>query len=306
MFKHTLSFMTSAAECMLWNLRLLRKNLRFYLGLFSGLSICFFLTEKIIAYAKIFGTKVQVFEPFIFSFADGDSVLFASLALLLPLSQIPRLDAAASTLHFRNGKKSRVAGQVMTVMVISLLYSFFLLLVTCLLTLGNVSFVNKWSDTAQVMSFAPYQFDVALEVVRRTVKYTVPGTCCLVIFILTALYMLMLSLLNLFVSLILGKRSGMNAVLIFSFIVYLLTPDRFMVWLNIPDDKFRYIANLASVWVSPLKHCTYTMHTFGYDRLPTFTQSFLLMGSLCLILLILCLLLTRRLTFIFHQGEAHD
>ena len=116
-------FLWASFECAFWNLRLLRKNIRFYLCLFAGLLICFFLTEKIISLAAVFGTKIQVFEPFIFSFADGDSVLFASLALMLPLSLIPQLTAPASYLIFRSGKKSWIMGQMITAVLISVFYS---------------------------------------------------------------------------------------------------------------------------------------------------------------------------------------
>lgn len=299
-------FLRASLECTFWNLRLLRKNVRFYLGLAVGFSICFFLTEKIVSLAKIFGTPMQIFEPFIFSFADGDSVLFASLALLLPLSQIPTLTAPASYLIFRSGKKSWVTGQMLTVVLVSIFYSFFLLFTTALFTIGNCSFANRWSDTATVLSFAPYQFDVALNIVRRTVKYTTPGSCAAAIFILTSLYMTFLSLINLLLSLRFGKRAGMNAVVILSFICYILTPDRFMVWLNVPDEKFKSVANLAAAWISPLQHCTYTMHSFGYDRLPTFGQSYLIIGGISLLLLALCFFVTRWITFTFHKGENHE
>ena len=73
-------------SCTLWNLRLLSKNLRFYMGLVLGFLICFFLTEKTISLAHLFGTNIQVVEPFVWCFADSDSVLFASLALLLAVT----------------------------------------------------------------------------------------------------------------------------------------------------------------------------------------------------------------------------
>lgn len=291
--------------CAAWNAHLLIKNIRFYLGLFLGFAICFLLTEKTISLSAKFGTDLQLLEPFIWCYADSDSVLFASLALLLPLSQIPKLDASVSYLVFRAGRLNWIVGQAITVLLVSVIYTFFLLASTCLLSLGNAYIGNNWSDTATVMSFAPEQFDVALNVIRRTVKQTVPYGCALRIFFLMAQYMMLLSLTNLCVSLRSGKKSGMNVVIAISFISYVLTPDRFMVWLDL-SEELKYIANLFSAWLSPLQHATYTMHSFGYDSLPTFGQTYFIMGSINLILFICCMLVSKSINFIFQKGEANE
>ena len=296
--------MKSAALCFLWNLRMLGKNLRFYLGLLLGFLICFFLTEKTISLAQAFRTDIQFFEPFIWCFADGNSVLFASLALLMPLSQIPRLDAPTSYLILRSGRKSWFLGQIITILSISMLYTVFLLLCTSLMTVGNVFFDNCWSDTATVMSFAPQQFDVALTVVRRTVKQTDPYSCAASIFFLMAQYMLFLSLVSLVVSLQFGKQAGISAVIGISLYSYLLTPSRFETWLGL-DEQIKYIANLLAAWMSPLQHATYTMHSFGYDSLPTFVQTHILMGSVNLVLILLSMWSVHRMQFSFGKGEQY-
>ena len=296
--------MKKALLCALWNLRMLSKNLRFYLGLLLGFLICFFLTEKTISLAQVFHTDLQFLEPFIWCFADGDSVLFASLALLLPLSQVPRLDAPASYLILRSGRKSWLLGQIMTILSISVLYTVFLLLCTGLMMVGNVYFENRWSDTATVMSFAPQQFDLALTVVRRTVKQTDPYSCAASIFLLMAQYMLFLSLASVVVSLRFGKQAGISAVIGISLYSYLLTPNRFETWLGL-DERVRYIANLLAAWLSPLQHATYTMHSFGYDSLPTFAQTHLLMGSVNFVLILLCVWAAKRMQFCFGKGEQY-
>ena len=290
--------------CFRWNMRILIKNLRFYLGLLLGLLICFFLTEKTITLVGTFHTDLQIFEPFIWCFADGASILFASLALLLPLSQMPRLDAPASFLIFRSGRRSWVTGQVLTAVVLSTLYTLLLLLGTCIFTVGNVFFENRWSDTAAVMSFSPQQFDVALNVVRRTVKQTDPYSCVLAVILLMAQYMLFLSMASLFVSLLFGKQAGISAVIGISLFSWLLTPSRFEVWFGL-DEQLRYIANLWAAWVSPLQHAAYTMHSFGYDRLPTFAQTHLLMGGINLLLILLCMRAAGRVQFSFQKGDHY-
>lgn len=295
----------SVLSCILWNIRLLIKNLRFYLGLFLGLLICFLLTEKTLSLSEIFGTNIQILEPFIWCFADSDSVLFASLALLLPLSQVPRLDAPASYLIFRTGRLNWVVGQAGTVLLLSIFYTFFLLICTCILTTGNVFLENCWSDTATVMSFAPDPFDAALHVVRSTVKQTTPYSCAAVIVSLMAQYILFLSLSNLAVSLCFGKRAGISFTIAISFTAYLLTPDRFMVWLEL-DERLTYIANLLAVWLSPLQQATYTMHSFGYDSLPTIPQTHFLMGGINILLFLLCTAASKHIRFLFRKGDEHE
>lgn len=289
--------------CVAWNLRMMLKNLRFYMGLLLGFLICFFLTEKVITYAGTYHTNLQIFEPFIWSYADGNSVLFASLALLLPLSQIPRLDTAASCLIFRTGRRSWVIGQVLTTIIVSLFYTLFLLMVTCLLTAGRAYVHNRWSDTATVLSYAQEQFDVALTVIRRTVKQTDPYSCVVSITLLMAQYMLFLSLCNLWISLRWGKRAGMTAMIVISLYSYVLTPDHFILWMGL-NENMKYIANLWAAWLSPLQHATYTMHSFGYDALPTFAQTHGLMVSLNLSLVLLSGAAMRKMQLHFGRGDS--
>ena len=288
----------NAFLCASWNLRMLGKNLRFYLGLLLGLLICFFLTEKTISLAGVFHTDLQFLEPFIWCFADSDSVLFASLALLLPLSQVPRLDTPASYLILRSGRRNWLMGQIVTVFSITTLYTIFLLACTCFMTVGNAFIENRWSDTATVMSFAPQQFDVALTVVRRTVKQTDPYSCAM------AQYMLFLSLMSVLVTLRFGKQTGISAVIGISFYSYMLTPSRFEAWLQL-DEQVRHIANLLAAWLSPLQHATYTMHSFGYDSLPTFAQTHILMGCVNFVLILLCIWAVQKMQFSFGKGEQY-
>ena len=156
-----------------------------------------------------------------------------------------------------------------------------------------------------ILSFAPAQFDVALEVARRTVKQTTPDICALSIFALLTQYILLLSLINLFFSLKKGKKAGMTAVILFSLFCYLLTPDRLVVWLGLEDFRqLRYIANRLAVWISPLQHAAYTMHSFGgYEKLPTLLQTCLLFGAFNLSLLILSFFASQKTGFLFREGE---
>jgi hypothetical protein len=294
----------AALDCLLWNLRMMRKNPRLYMSLIMGFLIAFLLTEKILGLTREFNTDLQLFEPFIWCFSDGDSILFSSLALILLLSQMPRLDTPAAYLIFRTGRISWLVGQALTTLVVSLGYTLFLFLSTLGLSASSAFIANRWSNTATLLSFAPDAFEVALSVVRKTVKLTTPYFCTVQIFLLLTQYALMLSLVNLAIALRWGKRADMAVLLTLSLIAYLTTPDRFMLWLQLPDN-LRYMANLWASWLSPLQHASYIMHNFGYDALPTLAQTHLLFSGCSLGLGALCLMGTLEIPFTFVAGGNH-
>lgn len=287
--------------CVLWDFRSMRRNPRVLLGYALGFCLCFFLTQRIIELSSRFHTDIQMLEPFIWCFADTDSILFASLALLLPLSQIPQLNVPTYYLVFRRGRANWICGQIATTVLISFSYALLLLVSSVLLTAGNSFWANHWSDTATVVRFAPEQFEVALTVIRKTVKLTVPYDCAGIIFFLLMQYVLFLTLLNLAVSLRFGKRAGMTAVIAVSFGAYLLTPDQWMNWLHIPP-QLEYMANTLAAWVSPLSHASYSMHSFGYGGFPSVLQSHAVFGCLNLGLLLLSYGTAKNMEFSFSGG----
>ena len=50
--------------------------------------------------SRTYLTSVQLVEPFVWCYADGDSILYAALVLMLMLSALPRMDTPASYLIF--------------------------------------------------------------------------------------------------------------------------------------------------------------------------------------------------------------
>ena len=274
------------------------------MSLFMGFLICFLLTEKTISLSYEFLTDIQIFEPFIWCFADSDSILFASMALILLLSQFPRLDTPAAYLIFRTNRFSWLLGQVLTALVISIGYTLFLLLSSVVLTANKAFLENKWSDTATLLSFSPASFEAALIVVRKTIKQTTPYSSAVNIFLLVAQYTLLLTTLNLAVSLRYGKKAGMFAMIFMSLLSYLMTPDRFMAWLQL-NENVKYYANVLAVWFSPLQQSTYIMHNFGYDQLPTIIQSHLLLGSINTALTAISFYSVQKVQFAFTGGNQN-
>ena len=294
-----------AAVCCGWNLYALRKNPRFYMSLLLGFLLCWLLTDKTMAISRQYMTNVQNFEPFIWCYADDDSILYASLVMLLMLSAFPRLDTPASYLIFRARRASWLMGQLLTVLMLTALYCGMILFSSMALCTGHAFLDDRWSETATMLSFAPGNFEVALTVLRKTVKLTTPYTCCIQIFLLLFQYVLLLATIQLTFTLLKSRKTGILAALILNFMGFVLTPDRFMTWLNLPNE-LQYYANLASAWLSPLQHATYTMHNFGYDLLPRLWVSYLILGGATAVLIIISALTMRRYAFSFAGGTSDE
>ena len=140
---------------------------------------------------------------------------------------------------------------------------------------------------------------------RKTVKLTTPWECCYQIFGLLFQYVLLLSMIQLLFTVLKSKKAGIIAALVLNFVGFVLTPDRFMIWLNLPTEM-RYYANLLSAWLSPLQHATYTMHNFGYDLLPRLHVSYLILGGVTAAMVALSMLKMRTFQFSFTGGYSDE
>lgn len=179
-----------------------------------------------------------------------------------------------------------------------------ILLSSMLMCIGcNVYATNRWSETATMLSFAPAGFETALTVMRKTVKLTTPWGCCAQIFGLMFQYVLLLSMLQLLFTVLKSKKTGILAAILLNFVGFVLTPERFMVWLHLPTEM-RYYANVLAAWLSPLQHATYTMHNFGYDLLPRLHVSYLILGGLTVLLMALAAIKMRTFQFNFAGGVS--
>lgn len=295
-----------AFVCAGWNLYSLRKNPRFYMSLLLGFLLCWLLTDKTMAISRTYMTNVQLLEPFVWCYADDDSILFSALVMMLMLSSFPRLDTPASYLIFRTTRLSWLLGQVATVLVLTLGYTLMILLSSMVMCIGcNVFAGNTWSETATMLSFSPASFEVALAVMRKTVKLTTPYGCAVQIFLLLFLYVLLMSMLQLTCTVLKSRRTGVMVSLVINFAGYVLTPDRFMAWLQLPTEM-QYYANLLSAWLSPLQHATYTMHNFGYDLLPRVQTSCLILGGASLVLMAVAMACMGRYSFHFTGGYTDE
>ena len=295
-----------AFVCAGWNLYSLHKNPRFYMSLLLGFLLCWLLTDKTMAISRTYLTNVQLLEPFVWCYADDDSILFSALVMMLMFSAFPRLDTPASYLIFRTTRLNWLLGQIITVFILTLGYSLMILVSSMVMCIGcNVFVANNWSETATMLSFSPASFEVALTVMRKTVKLTTPYGCAVQIFLLLFQYVLLMSTIQLTFTVLKSRKAGIIAALVINFAGYVLTPDRFMTWLQLPMEM-QYYANLLSAWLSPLQHATYTMHNFGYDLLPRVHTSYLILGGTSVALMIVSAIAMRRFSFNFTGGYSDE
>lgn len=99
-------------RCARWNLRSVLKSPQYILGVIMSGLLCFLLTEFTIDLAWTYQTSLQALEPYIWCFADSSSICYASIALMLVLANLPRLDTAESYLLFRVNRFIWLGGQL--------------------------------------------------------------------------------------------------------------------------------------------------------------------------------------------------
>lgn len=276
------------------------------MSLLLGFLLCWLLTDKTMAISRTYMTNVQLLEPFVWCYADDDSILFSALVMMLMFSAFPRLDTPASYLIFRTTRLNWLLGQIVTVFILTLGYSLMILVSSMVMCIGcNVFVANNWSETATMLSFSPASFEVALTVMRKTVKLTTPYGCAVQIFLLLFQYVLLMSMIQLTFTVLKSRKAGIITALVINFAGYVLTPDRFMTWLQLPMEM-QYYAELLSAWLSPLQHATYSMHNFGYDMLPRLHISYLILGGASVLLVIVSVIAMRKFSFNFTGGYSDE
>ena len=266
-----------------------------------GFVACFLLSDKVTAFAQAHGTALQVLEPFIWTFGDANSVLLVSLCLLLLFADLPDLDNEVPLFLVRTSRRCWMAGQILYLVLATLLFVLFILVSTVALV-GTQSYPGDlWSETAAILGYSNIGQEIAVPAFVKVLELTFPYRCTAHIFGLMLGYSLTLAAL-IFLFNLLRSRLGMLAGAVFSGFGMLLTPQVLTDWFHLPEERSSW-AVLLSGWLSPLNHATYSMHSFGYDRLPRMWQSYALFGGVSLALFLLAFWRVRRYAFHFSGTE---
>ena len=285
-----------------YNFRTWRGNARIPLTFALTFILCFLLSDKAANFAYSMGTIMQAFEPFIWTFGDANSVLLISLLLVLLFADLPNLSAVTPYYLCRMRRSTWVLGQVIYVVLVTLLYMLFIFLSTSVICMQNTFIGNQWSETAAILGYSGAGKAVALPAFVKVLELSRPYGCAATVFLLMLLYMLVLALVMLYFNLRVSRSAGIVAAFAFSLYGFLLNPQLFQNLFSLPEELI-YKANVAVGWLSPLNHATYYMHNFGYDLLPKLWQTYAIFGALIVALFLLVLRAVRRYNFEFTGTE---
>ena len=275
-----------------------KKNPKIITAFVLAFVFCVMLSGRAIMFANSYDTTMQIFEPFIWAFGNGRSILLASLLLIFFFVDMPFINDATPYYLLRISRAVWVSAQLQYVVLVTVIYMAFLLGTFCLLC-APISFPgNMWSETGAMLGYSGVGSQIALPASVKTMEMSNPYKCTATIFLLMTLYTLLAATLMMMFNLMKNKFGGVLSVFILNLYGLLLDPRTIGKILNIPEEV-QYKSNVISGWISPLNHATYYMHNFGYDLLPRLWHSYLILGVWILLNILLIRRLARRYQFNF-------
>ena len=285
-----------------YNFRGWHKNPRIIITFALAFILCFLLSDKAVQFAQEYGTTMQSVEAFVWTFGDSNSILLASLLLVLLFADMPFLGAGVPYYLSRIRRSTWLWGQILYICLATFLYMLFVLVSTSLVCMRQSFIGNMWSETAAILGYSGAGKAVALPALVKTLEMSTPYECMATIFLLMLFYTLLMVSIMLVVNIKKGQFWGVVSVFLFSLYGFLLNPQTFNVFMQL-DSGQMYIANLWAAWLSPLQHATYHMHNFGYDLLPRLWMTYGIFGVLILLCFISALRVMRQYNFNFSGTE---
>lgn len=130
-----------------YNFRMWKKNMRVIAAFLLAFILCFMLTDKLVLFAREQETTMQLVEPFIWTFGDGNSILLGSMLFLLLFGDLPFITTATPFFLIRENRKIWIAGQFLYIVGACVCYLMFILGSTGLLCMNYLFSKNTWSYT---------------------------------------------------------------------------------------------------------------------------------------------------------------
>lgn len=286
-----------------YNFRQWHKNPRIFITFALAFILCFLLSDKAVRFAKEYETTMQIVEAFVWTFGDANSIMLASLLLLLLFADMPFITNGTPLYLVRIDRKTWLFGQALYIIGATTLYMLFILISTSVICMGQSFIGNMWSETAAILGYSGAGKAVALPALVKTLEMSTPYECMATIFLLMLLYALLMAFLMLTFNIRKGQLGGVVSVFAFSLFGFLLNPQLFKTIFQLPDELM-YKANVAVGWLSPLNHATYHMHNFGYDLLPRLWMTYAIFGALIVLCFIFALRAIRSYNFNFSGTEG--
>ncbi len=285
----------------LYNFRGWKKNPKLFITFGLGFVLCFLLTDKSVKFSYEYETIMQAVEPFVWSFGDSNSIMLASLLLILLFSDMPFLGTGIPFYLMRTTRFRWMLGQVVYITLATFIYMLFVLVSSIIVCAANAFSGNMWSETGAILGYSQAGKAVALPSSVKTMEMSTPYQCMSIIFLLMLLYTLVCVFIMFYFNLKKGKFWGIASVFTFSLYGFLLNPQIFKQLFDLRDEQM-YIANVATGWLSPLNHATYYMHNFGYDLLPRLWHTYIFYAVVISVLFILSYFTIRKYNFKFIGG----
>ncbi len=281
-----------------YNFRGWGKNPRIFITFALAFILCFLLSDKAVKFSLEYKTTMQIVEAFVWTFGDSNSILLASLLLVLLFADMPFLGAGVPYYLSRIRRSTWLWGQIVYICLATAIYMLFVLVSTSLVCMGQSFIGNMWSETAAILGYSGAGKAVALPALVKTLEMSTPYECMGTIFLLMLLYTLLMVSIMLVVNVRRGQFWGVASVFMFSLYGFLLNPQTFNAFMHL-DQEQMYIANLWAAWLSPLQHATYHMHNFGYDLLPRLWMTYAIFGVLIILCFFFALRAMRKYNFNF-------
>jgi hypothetical protein len=245
---------------------------------------------------------MQIVEAFIWTFGDSNSILLASMLLVLLFADMPFINTGTPFYLMRINRKIWLFGQALYIVKATLVYMVFILSATSVVCMSGSFPGNMWSETAAILAYSGTGERIALPAFVSVLEMSLPYQVMAHIFILMLLYALLMTFIMLFFNIIKGQLMGVMSVFVFTLYGFLLNPEIIKAVLGLRDTQM-YRANLAMGWISPLNHATYHMHNFGYNNLPRLWHTYLIFTVLITGCFILTLRAIKRYNFNFSGTE---
>lgn len=262
-------------EVVCFHFRQWRRNPRVITVFFLTLLLSLYLSDNTVFFAKSYGTTVQVLEPFVWAFGDGNAIMLSMVLLILLFADLPLLGEAVPYYLIRTNRRNWVLGELLYIVLATFLYCGVLLAGTSLFCAHLAFPGNVWSQTGALLGYSGVGSKVALPASVEAMEMSTPYICALCVFVLVLLYALFnVTWMQMF-RIRFGPTAGMVSVFMLNIFGLFFQPAVLVGLLGL-EDLQAYQVNLIGGWLSPLNHATYYMHNFGYDYLPRLWVSMVL------------------------------
>lgn len=278
--------------------RLWKNNSKVWTAFCLNFVLCYILLERIVDFTDRNQTSMQIFEPFIWTFDDSYAVLLISVVLVLLFADVPYLGKEVPYHLMRINRKVWLFGQLLYVILATGLYMMFVLISTIVICGQRCFLGNKWSETAVKLAFSNAGDTLSLAASSRTIEMSRPYQCMATIFVLIFLYSCLMVFIMFVFRILFSEMTGMAAGIVFNIYTVLMSPELIGEIFEISAQE-QYKLYVIAGWASPLRHATYHLHNFGYDKLPTIVDSIIYSIGIIFFLFLLSLMGMRNYEFNF-------